>query len=83
MNYIFFEKKFSRSNKVAATAQSYQIFLVNLRLLTAIEDDHFREVKGACSKDRDRRELLNLECSINYDIASTSSRRWKGKAHML
>jgi hypothetical protein len=31
-------------------------------LLTAIEEDHSRAVKGASS--RGRRELLNLECSI-------------------
>jgi hypothetical protein len=33
-----------------------------------------RKVKG-------RRELLNLECSINYDSKGASSRRGKGKAH--
>jgi hypothetical protein len=47
-------------------------------LLTAIEEDHSWEVKGACS--RGRMELLNLECSINYEGAS--SRRGRGKAHV-
>jgi hypothetical protein len=41
-----------------------------MALLTAIEEDHPREVKGVCSKSRGRRELLNLECSINYDTSA-------------
>jgi hypothetical protein len=52
-------------------------------LLIAIEEDHPREVKGACSNPRGRRELLNLECSINYDTTGTSSRHGKGKAHFF
>jgi hypothetical protein len=32
-------------------------------------------------KGKGRRELLNLECSINYDSKGASSRRGKGKAH--
>jgi hypothetical protein len=43
-------------------------------LLTAIEEDHYRE---ACSNSRGRRVLLNLECPINYD-----SRRQKGKVRV-
>jgi hypothetical protein len=35
-----------------------------MALLTAIEVDHPQEVKGACSKSRGRKELLNLECCI-------------------
>jgi hypothetical protein len=54
-----------------------------MALLTAIEEDHPWEVKGVCSKTRGRRELLNLECSINYDTAVVSSRCGKGKAHVL
>jgi hypothetical protein len=54
-----------------------------LVFLTAIEEDHHWEVKGVHSKNRGRRELLNLECSINYDIACSSSRLGKVKAHML
>lgn len=46
--------------------------------LTSIGEDHGRDVKGACSKSR-ARELLNLECSINYDYGA-SSRCGKGKA---
>lgn len=52
-------------------------------LLTAIKEDHTRVVKGACSKPRGRRELLNQECSINYDTTGTSSRLGKGKAHIF
>jgi hypothetical protein len=37
-------------------------------------DDTTQKVKG-------RRELLNLECSINYDAKGASSRCGKGKAH--
>jgi hypothetical protein len=50
-------------------------------LLIAIEKYHSREVKGACS--RGKRELLNLECSINYESTSASSRRGKGKAYVF
>jgi hypothetical protein len=48
-----------------------------------IEEDHPRKVKGVRLKPRGRRELLNLECSINYDAYGTSSRRGKGKAHAV
>lgn len=37
-------------------------------------EDIARRVKGS-------RELLNLECSINYDAKGTSSSCGKGKAH--
>jgi len=40
-------------------------------------------VNGVRPKPRGRRELLNLECSINYDAYGTSSRRGKGKAHAV
>jgi hypothetical protein len=36
-------------------------------LLTVIEEGHLREEKGACSKSRGKRELLNLECTINFE----------------
>jgi hypothetical protein len=39
--------------------------------------------RGLHSKSRGRRELLNLECSINYDTLGASSRRGEGKAHIL
>jgi hypothetical protein len=39
----------------------------------SIEDTPW-EVKG-------RREILNLECSYNYDANGASSRHGKGKAH--
>jgi hypothetical protein len=51
--------------------------------LTAIEEDHPRVVKGACSKSRGKMELLNLECSLNYGTSGASSRRGKYKAHVL
>lgn len=54
-----------------------------MALLTPVEEDHPREVKGVCSNTRGKRELLNLECSINCDTAGASSRRGKGKAHVL
>lgn len=54
-----------------------------MAILTAIDDDHSREVKGARSKTKGRKELLNLGCSINYDTACVSSRHGKGKAHVL
>jgi hypothetical protein len=48
-------------------------------LLTAIEEDHYQEQKGAYFKSRGKRELLNLEFSINYDTTRAASRRGKGK----
>jgi hypothetical protein len=39
--------------------------------------------KGCASKDQCKRELLNLKSSINYGDARATSRRGKGKAHML
>jgi hypothetical protein len=33
-------------------------------------------------KIKGRRELLNLECSINYDAKGVSSKRGKGKTHL-
>jgi hypothetical protein len=39
--------------------------------------------RGLLSKSRGRRELLNLECSINYDTSGASSRRGEGKAHVF
>lgn len=56
---------------------------LTLALLTTILEDHLREVKGACSKTRGRSELLNLKCSINYEIVGPSSSLEKGKAHAL
>lgn len=54
-----------------------------MALLATIEEDNVREIKGAYFKSRGRRELLNLECSINYDTTRASSRRRKGKAHVF
>jgi hypothetical protein len=48
-----------------------------------IEEDLLRIVKLGRHKIKGRRELLNLNNSINYGDASLSSRRGKGKAHML
>jgi hypothetical protein len=54
-----------------------------MAFLTVIEEDHPQEVKGVCSKSGGRRELFNLECSINFDIPSGSSRRGKCKACVM
>jgi hypothetical protein len=47
------------------------------------DEDHHREEKGAYSKSSGIRELLNLECSINYGNTGTSSRFGKGKVHVF
>jgi hypothetical protein len=39
--------------------------------------------KVAHPKTKGKRELLNLKSSINYGDESTSSRRWKDKAHVI
>lgn len=56
---------------------------LSLAILDAIEEDIFWEVKDARLKTKGWRELLNLKSSINYSDASVSSRRGKGKSHVL
>jgi hypothetical protein len=55
----------------------------SLEFLNAIEDDLFWIVKLVRPKNKGRREVLNLNSSINYGDASVSSQRGKGKAHVL
>ena len=55
----------------------------SLAILDAIEEDFHLEVKVAHPKTKGRRELLNLESSINYGDASASSQRRKDKSHVL
>jgi hypothetical protein len=43
----------------------------------------FQVVKLACPKNKGRKEVLNLNSSINYGDASVSSQRGKGKNHVL
>jgi len=49
----------------------------------AMEEDFLREKMIARQKSKGKKELLNLQSSINYSDASVSSRRSKGKARML
>ena len=53
-----------------------------LALLDPIKYDFLREVKVAWPKTKGKRELLNLESSVNYGNAKASARRRKGKAHV-
>jgi hypothetical protein len=55
----------------------------SLKFSDAIEEDFLRIVKFACPKNKGRREVLILNSFINYGDASVSSRRGKGKAHVL
>jgi len=55
----------------------------SLEFLDAIQEDLYRIVKLARPKNKGRREVLNLNSSINYGDASMSSRQVKGKAHVL
>jgi hypothetical protein len=55
----------------------------SLEFQDAIEEDLLRIVKLARPKNKGRREVLNLNSSINYGDASVSSRQGKGKAHVL
>jgi hypothetical protein len=52
-------------------------------ILDAIEDEFYREKMIARQRIKGRRELLNLKSSINYGDASTPSRHWKCKVHMM
>jgi hypothetical protein len=54
----------------------------SLAILDAIED-FLWEVKVARLKIKGWRELRNLKNSINYGDANASSRRGKGKTHVL
>jgi hypothetical protein len=55
----------------------------SLEFQDAIEEDLLWIVKIARPRNKGRRKVLNLNSSINYGDASGSSRRGKGKAHML
>jgi hypothetical protein len=55
----------------------------SLEIQDAIEEDLLQIVKLVRPKNKGRREVLNLNSSINYGDASVSSRRGKGKAHVL
>jgi hypothetical protein len=56
---------------------------LSLAILDAMEEDFHRETKVVRPKSKGRRELLNLKSSINYGNANESSRRWKGKTHLM
>jgi hypothetical protein len=60
-----------------------EVEVPSLEFQDAIEEDLLRIVKLACPKNKDRREVLNLNSSINYDDASVSSELGKNKAHVL
>jgi hypothetical protein len=47
-------------------------------LLTELEEKHGHEVLVSPSKPKGRRELKNLECSINFDARGVHSSRGKG-----
>jgi hypothetical protein len=55
----------------------------SLVILDAIEENFYWRVKVARPKSKGRREVLNLASSINYGDSCASSRRRKGKAHMV
>jgi hypothetical protein len=54
----------------------------SLAILDAMEEDFNRDKIIARQKTKGKREPLNLKSSINYGDTNTSSKRWKGKAHM-
>lgn len=49
--------------------------------MTFLEEEHWLEAMVALSKcgSKAKRELKNLECSVNYDATSECSSRGKGK----
>jgi hypothetical protein len=49
----------------------------------AMEEEFQREKMIARQKSKGKTELLNLQSSINYGDVKASSRRRKGKAHMM
>jgi hypothetical protein len=54
-----------------------------LEFQDAIKEDLLRIVKLVLPKNKGRKEVLNLNSSINYSDASVSSRQAKSKAHVL
>jgi hypothetical protein len=50
-----------------------------LGMLDDVKKDFLRVMEVARPRTKGKRELLNLESSINYGIASASSKRRKGK----
>ena len=54
-----------------------------LALLNEVKENFLREMKVMQPRSKGKRELLNLESSINYGIASRPSRRRKGKTIVL
>ena len=53
-----------------------------LAMLDDMEEDFLRVMDVARPSAKGKRELLNLKSSVNYGIASASSRRRKGKIIM-
>jgi hypothetical protein len=51
-----------------------------LNLFSAIEEDQYHEEGVSISNSKGKRELKNLECSINFEVRGCGSSRVKGKA---
>jgi hypothetical protein len=51
----------------------------SLAIHDAISEEFFRDSLVACKKTKDKRELLNLKCSVNYGDVSAPSRRRKDR----
>jgi hypothetical protein len=49
----------------------------------AMKEDSLRDKMIARQKSKGKRELLNLQSSINYGVVETSSKHRKGKVHMM
>ena len=54
-----------------------------LALLNEVKENFLWDIKVMQPRTKGKRELLNLESSINYGIASGPSRRRKGKTIVL
>ena len=54
-----------------------------LALLNEVKKNFLRDTKDVQPRTKGKRELLNLESSINYSIASRPTRRRKGKTIVL
>lgn len=54
-----------------------------LAIRDAMEEEFLREKMIARQKSKGKRELLNLQSSVNYGVASDSYRRRKGKGLKL
>jgi hypothetical protein len=67
----------------AADDEEDEVLLLAILDASVSKEEFHQETMVACQKTKGKREVLNLKSSINYGDDCATSRRWKGKAHMM